>query len=175
MEGFDHLLSWKLLQGSHRFPGKDGGTCINEAALVAAGFDYKPITCADDMPECFSRPICRFALKLNDMADDLDRQRLLPFVARLACADTLEVERERENYISSRAHRYMSFEQGLDVLEGVLAIGRRADEFVLEDVQARMDAVRADAAARPKPVPEPTSKPLVAKLKSWLGMETQPS
>jgi hypothetical protein len=32
MEGFDHLLNWKLKAGSHRFHGKDGGTCINEAA-----------------------------------------------------------------------------------------------------------------------------------------------
>ena len=41
MEGFDHILNWKLLRGSHEFPGKDGGTCINEAALVAAGFKYR--------------------------------------------------------------------------------------------------------------------------------------
>ena len=41
MDGFDHILNWKLKAGSHPFPGKDGGTCINEAALVAAGFDYQ--------------------------------------------------------------------------------------------------------------------------------------
>ena len=38
MDGFDHILNWKLKAGSHQFPGPDGGTCINEAALVAAGF-----------------------------------------------------------------------------------------------------------------------------------------
>jgi hypothetical protein len=32
MEGFDQLLNWKLKAGSRPFPGKDGGTCINEAA-----------------------------------------------------------------------------------------------------------------------------------------------
>jgi hypothetical protein len=26
--------------GLAHFPGKDGGTCINEAAIVAAGFPY---------------------------------------------------------------------------------------------------------------------------------------
>ena len=31
------LLDWKLLRGSHDWPGSDGGTCINEAAIVAAG------------------------------------------------------------------------------------------------------------------------------------------
>jgi hypothetical protein len=41
------------------------------------------------MPECFSRPICRLAMQLNDTATDAQRQRLLPFATRLACADTL--------------------------------------------------------------------------------------
>ncbi len=43
METFDHILNWKLKQGSHTFPGPDGGTCINEAAIVAAGFPYRPV------------------------------------------------------------------------------------------------------------------------------------
>jgi hypothetical protein len=42
MHTFDHVLNWTLKRGSHLFPGPDGGTCINEAALVAAGFEYKP-------------------------------------------------------------------------------------------------------------------------------------
>jgi len=41
MDGFNHILNWKPKEGSHRFRGKDGGTCINEAALVAAGFEYR--------------------------------------------------------------------------------------------------------------------------------------
>jgi hypothetical protein len=44
MEGFDHILNWTLKMGSHQFPGPDGGTCINEAALVAMGFEYRPIS-----------------------------------------------------------------------------------------------------------------------------------
>src|SRR5829696_2581688 len=80
MDGFDHILNWKLKEGSHPFPGKDGGTCINEAALVAAGFEYRPVRRVEDMPICFSRPICRLAMQLNDMANDAERQLLLPFV-----------------------------------------------------------------------------------------------
>ena len=80
MDRFDHILNWKLKVGSHKFPGRDGGTCINEAALVAAGFEYKRISRVDDMPPCFSRPICRLAMRLNDEAGDEERQRLLPFV-----------------------------------------------------------------------------------------------
>ena len=53
MEGFDHILNWRLLRGSHEFPGKDGGTCINEAAVIAAGFDYRRIYNVTQMPSCF--------------------------------------------------------------------------------------------------------------------------
>jgi hypothetical protein len=73
MENFDYILHWKLKQGSHAFPGKDGGTCINEAAIVAAGFPYQPVRSVDDMPACFSRPICALAMQLNDEASDEER------------------------------------------------------------------------------------------------------
>jgi hypothetical protein len=92
---FDHILNWKLKKGSHLFPGKDGGTCINEAAIVAAGYKYQPVHSVEYMPDCFSRPICKLAMRLNDSATDDDRQQLLRFVTRLACADTPEVEAKR--------------------------------------------------------------------------------
>ena len=166
MDGFDHLLNWKLKRGSHPFPGDDGGTCINEAALVAAGFEYKPIVSVKDMPECFSRPICRLAMMLNDHASDTERQRLLPYVTRLACADTPEIEAKRAAYIHSRslASTYIpSFEVGLEILEGALAIRRQADPFPTEEVKTRMDAMRAKA-------PTPTSvpdHPFFSKLMTW--------
>ena len=69
-----------------------------------AGFEYRPIRRVEDMPECFSRPICRLAMQLNDTATDAQRQRLLPFVTRLACADTTEIERKRASYILSLIH-----------------------------------------------------------------------
>ncbi len=168
MEGFDHLLNWKLKAGSHPFPGKDGGTCINEAALVAAGFDYKPIRAAEEMPECFSRPICRFAMLLNDHASDEDRQRLLPFVTRLACADTPEVEKARATYINramSRSCTRFPFDRGLSVLESALAIGRQAHLFPFEEVKSRMEAVQARA-TNPTSIPD---TPLFAKIKDWFS------
>ena len=70
MDSFGHILNWRLKHGSHTFPGQDGGTCINEAAIVAAGFPYQPVRSVEDMPACFSRPICRLAMRLNDQADD---------------------------------------------------------------------------------------------------------
>ncbi len=154
MDIFDHALNWKLKIGSHRFPGPDGGTCINEAALVAAGFAYKPIHSVEQMPDCFSRPICRLAMLLNDEATDVERRRLLPYVTRLACADTREVERAREAYIDRHLGRCyigtsifglgsLSFDKGLKVLDGALAIGRQADPLGPDEVQTRMEAVKA--------------------------------
>jgi hypothetical protein len=159
MGQFDHILNWKLKQGSHPFPGKDGGTCINEAALVAAGFDYRPIRHAEEMPICFSRPICQLALHLNDLADDQERQRLLPFVTRLACADTPKVERKRAAYIKDRSSPFRTFDEGLEVLEGALRIGRQASDVPIDEVRKRMGAVQrattertsvADASLFPK-------------------------
>lgn len=166
MDGFDHILNWKLKAGSHPFPGKDGGTCINEAALVAAGFDYKPIYRVEEMPNCFSRPICRLAMRLNDYANDEERQRLLPFVARLACADTFTVECIRELYINARAKKHDSFERGLEILEGALAIGRQADALEPDTVLLRMHRVQ-DRATTATSV---SQRPLLSKIKSWLGM-----
>jgi len=145
MDGFDHILNWKLKEGSHPFPGKDGGTCINEAALVAAGFEYRPIRRVEDMPGCFSRPICRLAMKLNDNATDTERQRLLPFVTRLACADIPEVEHKRAAYIGARTAGGYPFDEGLKTLEGALAIGRRAEALAPDTVATRMEHVQRSA------------------------------
>ena len=95
------ILNWRLLSGSHQFPGPDGGTCINEAAIVAAGFQYSAVRSSNDCPPCFSRVLSSFAILLNDrMSDDLRQSLLLPFVTRLAgTADTPEVERQRFDFI----------------------------------------------------------------------------
>jgi hypothetical protein len=173
MEAFDTILNWKLQRGSHPFPGKDGGTCINEAAIVAAGFLYRPVRSILDMPDCFSRPICRLAMYMNDLATDKQRQQLLPFVGRLACADTAEVERQREIYISSRLRHSLShrraFQELLEVLEGALAIGRQADLLAPEEVTTRLKAVRQSA---PTPTTGPTkavSSSKLAKIKAWFA------
>ena len=163
MDQFDHILNWKLQPGSHPFPGPDGGTCINEAAVVAAGFPYQPVRCIEEMPRCFSRPICRLALRLNDEATDEQRQRLLPFVTRLACADTEAVERKRAAYIHTRTRGRISFEEGLAVLEGALAIGRQADDLDAADVTSRMSTARS----RAKPSTSIPDMPLASLLTGW--------
>jgi hypothetical protein len=101
---FRRMLDWKLLRGSHEFPGPDGGTCINEAAIVAAGYPYRAVYCVKDLPAAFSRPISMLALCLNDTLDDALRQELLlPFVARLGgSADTPKIEMTRAELILER-------------------------------------------------------------------------
>jgi len=88
MDEFSHILNWKLLYGSHDFPGPDGGTCINEAAIVAAGFGYQRVGHARELPSCFCPVIGEFSVWLNDSIIDseLRMRLLLPFVARLAGA-----------------------------------------------------------------------------------------
>lgn len=165
MDTFNYILNWKLKRGSHAFPGQDGGTCINEAAIVAAGFPYRPVRSVQDMPDCFSRPICAMAMQLNDEADDGERQLLLPFVTRLACADTLEVEREREAYIAARLRWHQSFQERLAILEGTLTIGRQVDGLAPEEVRSRMDAVQRNADS-PTSVGEPSP---LTEVQGWLA------
>ena len=188
MDAFDHILNWKLKAGSHPFPGPDGGTCINEVALVAAGFEYQPIRNVNQMPSCFSRPICRFAMQLNDSVGDHERQLLLPFVTRLACADTEEVERKRAAYIRShmpdvyvgaRVATGIAMKRGIKILEGALAIGRQAEPLTPDIARARMDAVKdkapTTAEVKATTPTEVVKVPLFTKVKSWLAKAVEPA
>ncbi len=94
-------MNWKLLKGSHEFPGSDGGTCLNEAAIVAAGFEYRSVSSSADCPSCFSPVLSAYAIALNDgLPDDLRQSLLLPFVTRLAgTRGSDEIERQRLDFI----------------------------------------------------------------------------
>jgi len=102
---FGRLLNWKILRGSHEFPGPDGGTCVNEAAIVAAGYAYTPVRRIDDCPASFSRPLALYAMCLNEIVldDGLRQELLLPFVSRLAgAADAPDVDMARVALILQR-------------------------------------------------------------------------
>lgn len=99
---WNHVLNWRLLTGSHDFPGPDGGTCVSEAAIIAAGFEYRKIVTTMDCPPCFSPVLAGYAITLNDMIvdDDLRQELLAPFVTRLAgTADAPEIEQSRFEHI----------------------------------------------------------------------------
>jgi hypothetical protein len=98
----------------------------------------------------FSRPTCSLAMSLNDQASERQRQRLLPYVTRLACADTPEIERERERFIAKqRGTTWLPFDGGVEVLEGALAIGRQADPLGPDDVRSRIVSVQQSLSAKP--------------------------
>jgi len=98
-------LNWQLKHGSHDFPGPDGGTCINEAALVVAGLAYREVTSVEDLPEFFCPVISQFCLTLNDaMPEGETLNRLRPFAARLAgSGDGRRTADRRALYLASRA------------------------------------------------------------------------
>lgn len=102
------ILNWRLLAFSHDFPGPDGGTCIAEVAIVAAGFEYRSVSSAIDLPPCFSLPIGQFFIGINDlMPDDLRQELLMPYVERLAgTADTWDVEIQRVRYLMAAAEKW---------------------------------------------------------------------
>ncbi len=108
-------------------------------------------------------------MQLNDEATDEERQHLLPFVTRLACADTPEVERQRAVYIHWHTAGRFTFQEGLAVLEGALAIGRQADALGLDTVKTRMGAVQGRATT----ATSVADSLLFSKLKSWFGAAKQ--
>jgi hypothetical protein len=99
---FNKISNFHLASGSHDQPNERGDICVNEAAIVAAGFKYKKVESASDCPPCFSRPIAAYAIRLNDsMPDDLRQELLMPFVMRLSgTADTKENEIKRAQFMA---------------------------------------------------------------------------
>lgn len=132
---FEPILNWRLLTGSHDFPGPDGGTCINEAAIVAAGLPYRAIRASSDCPPCFSQPLAAYALGLNDAMPDAERPRLMAFVLRLAgSADEPAIEAARVTFLAEASVRRL--------LPPLL------DQAGLSALAARCDGVTDAAGAR---------------------------
>lgn len=139
---FAHILNWRLLAGSHDFPGPDGGTCINEAALVAAGLPYRAIRASADCPPCFSPALAAYALGLNDAMPDTERPRLMAFVLRLAgSADTPEIEARRVTFLAEASVRRI-LPPLLDSA-GLPALAARCESGL--DTEALSSAARAAA------------------------------
>ena len=98
---FQQLANFRLARGSHKQPNKDGNICVNEAAVIVAGFQYREIRDASCLPDCFSRPVSEYAIYLNDFMMHRVRNELLaPFVTRLpGTSDAPRIEEERARLI----------------------------------------------------------------------------
>jgi hypothetical protein len=51
---FQQLANFRLARGSHKQPNKGGNICVNEVAVIAAGFQYREIRDVSCLPDCFS-------------------------------------------------------------------------------------------------------------------------
>jgi hypothetical protein len=91
-------------------------------------------------------------------------------VARLACADTPDVEAKRAAFIKAQNVTAYSFEHGLRVLEGALAIGRQADPMPALEVRSRMDEVQS----RSLRATSLADSPVFSKIKSWVVARAEP-
>lgn len=169
---FTSIVDWKLLPGSHDFPGPDGGTCISEAAIVAAGFEYRKVRSATDCPPCFSVPLSAYLIGLNDKMPDGERQKLVRFILRLSgSADTREIEQSRVELIVLRAVQRLLppileaqgfgglsafaaaaaisgvWDICIEIAEEAFAIGKQATNDDAALVETRMRAARGLVAA----------------------------
>ena len=98
---FQQLANFRLARGSHKQPNKGGNICVNEAAVIAAGFQYREIRNVSCLPDCFSRPVSEYAIYLNDfMMHRVRNELLVPFITRLpGTSDAPWVEEERARLI----------------------------------------------------------------------------
>ena len=101
---FQQLANFRLARGSHKQPNKGGNICVNEAAVIAAGFQYREIRDVSCLPDCFSRPVSEYAIYLNDfMMHRVRNELLVPFIPRLpGTSDAPWVEEERPGSSSSK-------------------------------------------------------------------------
>jgi hypothetical protein len=108
-----------------------------EAAIVAAGFERRPVRSADDCPPCFSRVLVWFAIHINDrMPDDLRNELLPPFITRLAnTAASEEIEDARLRFICEQSDRYLEGPGGMNSLprdkDGMQAVRDRMNPWIL--------------------------------------------
>ena len=66
--------------GAGPHPKNSGGACVMEYVSVITGSEWT------DFPACTNRIIARVAQSVNDYASDDERQKLVPFISRLAAA-----------------------------------------------------------------------------------------
>ena len=98
---FQPLTNFRLARGSHKQPNKGGNICVNEAAVIAAGFEYRAVRDVSCLPDCFSRPVSDYAIYLNDvMLHKVRNKFLMPFVIRLpGTSDSPWIEAKRAEFI----------------------------------------------------------------------------
>jgi hypothetical protein len=90
-----------------RAPPKAIKVSVVEAAIVTAGFEYRPVRSYLDVPLKFSRPLVAYAIGLEAYAPrKLSAALLAPLAMRSAnTADDEPVEKERATFLALEMHR----------------------------------------------------------------------
>lgn len=100
----EFCLNTVLKKGSHKLPSE--GSCAMEVAVLAAGFGWTEVQSEADLPACMCRVIGAYAIHLNDVMPDAERQKLMAFIPRLtATAGGLNVQHARAEYLVMNAAR----------------------------------------------------------------------
>jgi hypothetical protein len=124
----ENLWKYDLRRGNTDHPGNDA--CLYDAA--------KWITCGEigDDPPCACPVIRAYAIGLNDMLPDDQRQRLKPFILRVANNRDPESEPARAEYLIRRAAGVIlpiALEAGR-LLERAAVLQRVARDGTLDDI-----------------------------------------
>src|SRR5438045_9708775 len=108
---FQQLANFRLARGSHKQPNKGGNICVNEAAVIAAGFQHREIRDVSCLPDCFSRPVSEYAIYLHAfMVHRVRHEPLAPAVTRRpGTSDSPWIDGERaRHYLVDTAPRRLA-------------------------------------------------------------------
>jgi hypothetical protein len=135
-----------LAKGAHEYMWPIGPVCLLEAAIVAAGFPYRPVHSRADVPDCFSPSLSVYGIHLNEASPDRLRQGLLArFITKLPfTTSTFEVEAARAAFIALETCRRIISPFCRDVLKQEAGADLLAQCTTLEDAYHASDLVAAE-------------------------------
>lgn len=117
-----------------RGPGKDfkNGLCFMEAVSWLDGGE------ATDKPDCACPLLGHYAIFINDMADDQQRQKLLPFAVDMAGTRSTDHHEKRMRFLATHTQR---------IWEGMCQQVPRSARFkdferVMQEVDEHLDYIR---------------------------------
>ena len=164
---FQQLANFRLARGSHKQPNKGGNICVNEAAVIAAGFQYREIRDVSCLPDCFSRPVSEYAIYLNDfMMHRVRNELLVPFITRLpGTSDAPWVEEERVRLIVvETVRRIVAAEYDERDAQPDRTLVKEADFEVVREWKLHLRPSRAAAAKLAKPLGDVALEPYAHEI-----------
>ena len=151
MTASPQILPERLAQVTHLEAGghdsPETGLCLLEAVAYVTGLPHS------DQPPCACPVVTRYAMALNDRMPDDQRQRLLPYIVRIAGSKaTPEVERLRAYKAATYAVKVFAplvldargFTDHAATLRAVPDITDRASALVAKTANAAINSTTSD-------------------------------